>query len=206
MPKSLSTVDSNNIAVKNVVFENLSAAPSSPIKGRVYFDTVLNVLRSWNGTVWVSLVPLVGAFANKGNWNASTNTPALVSGVGNNGDIYTINVAGTTTLDGVSNFAIGDEIFFDGTLWQHIDNTIYVTSTQLATKTGKFATDIGDNSATSIVVTHNLNTRDILIRLRNNSAPFDFQEPDFQATTVNTATLLFSTAPTAAQYRAIVVG
>jgi len=32
----------------------LAAAPSSPVAGQMYFDTVANVLYWWNGTAWVS--------------------------------------------------------------------------------------------------------------------------------------------------------
>jgi hypothetical protein len=31
----------------------LAAAPSSPVVGEEYYDTVKNVLRWWNGTMWV---------------------------------------------------------------------------------------------------------------------------------------------------------
>lgn len=53
----------------------------------------------------------------KGEWNANTNTPTLTSGVGTAGDYYRVSVAGTTNLDGVSSWALGDEAFFDGTDW-----------------------------------------------------------------------------------------
>ena len=45
-------------------------------------------------------------------WNALTNTPRLVSGVGEPGTRYQVSVSGTTTLDGVSSWAAGDIVEF----------------------------------------------------------------------------------------------
>lgn len=70
----------------------------------------------------------------------------------------------------------------------------------------KYSANIGDNSTTSIVVTHNLNTKAILVTLVNNSSPYDFQYPDIQATTVNTCTLVFAVAPTTNQFTVVVAG
>jgi hypothetical protein len=47
-----------------------------------------------------------------GTWNASTNSPALTSGTGTAGAIYKVATAGTTTLDGISNWNIGDAAVF----------------------------------------------------------------------------------------------
>jgi hypothetical protein len=71
----------------------------------------------------------------------------------------------------------------------------------------KAAADIGDGSATSITVTHNLNTRDLCgVWLRNNSSPYDAFLADVESTTINTVTIRFASAPTAAQYRAVISG
>ena len=47
---------------------------------------------------------LVGAVVYQGVWNASTNTPALASGVGTKGSYYKVSVAGTTSIDGVASW------------------------------------------------------------------------------------------------------
>jgi len=70
----------------------------------------------------------------------------------------------------------------------------------------KYAVAIGDGSATSITVTHNLNTRDVTVGVYSSTSTYDEVECDIQHTTVNTVTLLFSVAPTAGQYRAVVHG
>lgn len=64
----------------------------------------------------------------KGTWNANTNSPSLSSGVGTNGDYYVVNVAGSTNLDGITDWQIGDWAIFNGTVWQKIDQSNTVTS------------------------------------------------------------------------------
>lgn len=64
-----------------------------------------------NGRVPYSQLP-ESAMEFKGTWNASTNTPTLVHGVGTNGDFYVVSVGGT--WDGMT-FDDGDRILFDGT-------------------------------------------------------------------------------------------
>ena len=64
---------------------------------------------------------LVGAMNYQGTWNASTNTPALASGTGTKGYYYKVSTAGTTSLDGVASWNVGDSAVFDGTTWDKID-------------------------------------------------------------------------------------
>ena len=59
----------------------------------------------------------------KGTWNASTNTPTLTSSVGTNGDYYVVSVAGSTNLNGISDWQPGDWVIFNGTVWQKIDQS-----------------------------------------------------------------------------------
>ena len=70
----------------------------------------------------------IGALVYKGTWNASANTPTLTSGVGNKGDYYYVSVAGSTNLDGITDWQVGDLALFNGTAWQKIDNTDAVQS------------------------------------------------------------------------------
>ena len=57
----------------------------------------------------------------QGSWNASTNTPSLASSVGTNGEFYIVSVAGTTDLNGITNWGIGDWAIFNGTVWQRVE-------------------------------------------------------------------------------------
>lgn len=84
---------------------------------------------------------LIGSSVYQGTWNAATNTPALTSGFGTRGYYYIVNVAGTTNLDGITDWFVGDWVIFDGTAWQQVDNTDSVTSVNGQTGAVSLTTD-----------------------------------------------------------------
>lgn len=67
----------------------------------------------------------------------------------------------------------------------------------------KFTTMIGDGAAKQIVVSHNLDTRDILINLYEGN---DLVIADVQITTVNSITIVFSEAPSAGAIKVVIAG
>jgi hypothetical protein len=71
---------------------------------------------------------VAGGLDYQGTWDASTNTPTLASGVGINGYYYITATAGSTNLDGITDWQIGDWLLFNGTVWQKIDQSNLVTS------------------------------------------------------------------------------
>lgn len=70
--------------------------------------------------------------------------------------------------------------------------------------TSKYTEAIG--GSTSIVVTHNLNSRDLAVTLRESGSPYAQVIADIEFTTVNTITVKFAVAPSAGQYTITVVG
>ena len=70
----------------------------------------------------------------------------------------------------------------------------------------KYVTNVGDGSATSYTLTHNLNTRDVTVQMFENASPYSQIEADVEHTTTTTVTVRFAVAPTNAQYRAVIVG
>lgn len=66
----------------------------------------------------------IGALNYKGTWNASTNSPALASGVGTKGDYYVVSVAGSTNLDGITTWYVGDWAAFNGSVWQRLEGGV----------------------------------------------------------------------------------
>ena len=80
------------------------------------------------GKVQNQINGLIGGSIYQGTWNASTNTPTLASGVGTKGYYYIVSVAGTTNLDGITDWNVGDWAIYDGTAWQQVDNTDAVVS------------------------------------------------------------------------------
>ena len=70
-----------------------------------------------NGKILVSQLPN-SVMEFKGVWNAATNTPTLVNGTGNAGDVWLCNVAGTVDFGaGPIAFAVGDYAVYTGTVW-----------------------------------------------------------------------------------------
>ena len=85
-----------------------------------------------------SIVNAIGALNYAGTWDASTNTPTLVSSVGTKGDYYVVSVAGSTNLNGETNWGVGDWAAFNGSVWQKVDggstgNFTTINVTTLAT-------------------------------------------------------------------------
>jgi len=68
-----------------------------------------------------SITNAIGALNFQGTWNASTNSPALASSVGTKGDYYVVGTAGSTTLNGISNWGVGDLATFNGSVWQRVE-------------------------------------------------------------------------------------
>ena len=71
---------------------------------------------------------ITGAVTYEGTWNASTNTPTLVSSVGTKGEYYVVSVSGSTNLNGITDWVAGDWAIFNGTAWEKVDNTESVIS------------------------------------------------------------------------------
>jgi hypothetical protein len=91
----------------------------------------------------------------QGAWNALINDPTLTDGVGVNGHFYVVDVPGTTSLDGNTDWQIGDWALFSGVtgaggFWDKIDNTQSLTGTGTAnTLTMWTDTDVVGNSLVS---------------------------------------------------------
>jgi hypothetical protein len=77
-----------------------------------------------------------GTLTYQGTWNANTNSPTLTSSVGTLNNYYVVSTAGSTNLDGITDWAIGDWAIFNGTVWQKIDNSEITYVSNVATGTG----------------------------------------------------------------------
>jgi len=83
-----------------------------------------------------------GALIYIGTWNASTNSPALASGVGTTGNYYIVSTSGTTNLDGNNEWAVGDWAVFSDLpvdVWQKIDNTSVLSGAGTGAQLSKWA-------------------------------------------------------------------
>jgi hypothetical protein len=143
----LTALADTNIAISNTQVSGLGSAALLTAGAAGGVATL-----DGGGTVPTSQLPaaVLGALKYQGTWNASTNTPTLASGVGTQGYYYVVSVAGTTNLDGITTWAVGDWAIYSGTEWQKIDNTDAVTSVNGYTGTVVLSyTDVGATPATS---------------------------------------------------------
>lgn len=97
-------------------------------------------------------------------------------------------------------------------LWETLDGTKLLTVCDALGNlyeigAATFTDDIGNNIDSNIVVNHGLGTRDVIVQVHRNVAPFDEIEVDVEKTSVDDVTLDFgTTVPTAGEFRIIVAG
>jgi hypothetical protein len=108
------SVTLSNTAVIGKVLTGLNVTGGTVIST----DTILAAF----GKVQNQINGLIGGSIFQGTWDASTNTPALASSVGTNGHYYIVSVAGSTNLNGITDWKVGDWAIFAGTAWQKVDN------------------------------------------------------------------------------------
>ncbi len=80
---------------------------------------------------WIKLPSLTLAGVDQGDWNASTNSPALASGVGTTGHFYRVSVSGNTSLDSIATWVAGQYLQFDGTDWVRRAPVFFETETDV---------------------------------------------------------------------------
>jgi hypothetical protein len=81
-------------------------------------------------------------------------------------------------------------------------NDIAIDTTVVARK---FAASVGNGAATSFVLTHSFNNRDVTVTVYD-AATYAEVFTDVAHSTVNTVTVAFAEAPTTDQYRVVIVG
>lgn len=140
LPTGKAVLDANAVLQSNI--ENVTADLAQEIIDRTAADALkisltekaqalgVATLDSSGTLVW-SQVPqaLLGATVYQGFWNASTNVPTIpTSSTANKGQYYIVNVAGSTNIDGITDWKVGDWIISNGTYWGKVDNTDSVIS------------------------------------------------------------------------------
>jgi len=107
-----------------------------------------------------------------------------------------IKLATTSGLNLTSDLAVGA-----GNGISVLTNTVAIDTSVVVSK---YSTNVGDGSATSYTITHNLGTRDVIVSVYEASGSYAEVICDVNHATTTTITLLFSVAPTLNQYRVVV--
>lgn len=112
--------------------------------------------------------------------------------------------SGSTTTAGAGLTSSGSTM----NIGANADNSITVNADDIqvngAVVVKKYSTNVGDGSSTSITVTHNLGTKDVIVQVYDLTTPYAQLFCDVLMTTTNTVTLGFAVAPTTAQFRCVV--
>jgi len=103
-----------------------------------------------NGTS-TSWATITGSLSYQGTWNASTNSPTLTSSIGTQNNYYIVGTSGSTNLNGITDWVVGDWLIFNGSVWQKIDTTDLVVS--VAGRTGAITLTTADVSGLGTIAT-----------------------------------------------------
>lgn len=129
-------------------------------------------------------------------------------------------VVGTTAITytqftGLGQVTAGDGLTKTGNVLNAVGGTgIAITADSIAvdraTNGAKvaqiWAESIGDGSATSYTVTHNLGSKDVAVTIFDNASPFAEVFADVEHTSSTAVTVKFAVAPTSNKYRVVVFG
>ena len=149
---TMSTQDASNISVTGGSISGVTVSGYIPTSAEGVANGVATL--DSGGQIPLSQIPPLGDLNYQGTWNATTNTPTLTSSTGTKGYYYVVSVAGTTNLNGITDWQINDWAVFNGSVWQKIDNTDSVTSVNGYTGTVVLTqTDISGTVPTSRTIT-----------------------------------------------------
>ena len=149
---TMSTQDASNISVTGGSISGVTVSGYIPTSAEGVANGVATL--DSGGQIPLSQIPPLGDLNYQGTWNATTNTPTLISSTGTKGYYYVVSVAGTTNLNGITDWQINDWAVFNGSVWQKIDNTDSVTSVNGYTGTVVLTqTDISGTVPTSRTIT-----------------------------------------------------
>lgn len=106
--------------------------------------------------------------------------------------------------ESVSNTKMGQVLRSATGEWQRFWSTSWGAWTSMASTIRKVSALVG--GATSVPITHNLGTRDVMVELYTTATPWDTVVADVRRTDTNTVTFGFAVAPSAGQYTAVIIG
>lgn len=235
-------INLNKNELQNAVIQNLAADPSNAIAGQIYYNTVVDKYKYYDGTEWKEICegtnyaplnsPAFTGTPTAPTASAGTNTTQIATtefvqtAIGDlsgamkfKGTIGTNGTAGTTLP--TTDVEIGDtyKIITDGTYAGQAAKVgdmfiaTAITPTWAYVPSGddaglnKYAGLItGDSSTSSFTLTHNLNSRDVIVNVYDAST-YEEVVVDIVKTTTNSITITFANAPTTGtNYNVVVIG
>ena len=135
----------------NLISLNSTTKLGGPIQDSTGTLGNVNQILLSNGTGNLSWQNYAAGLTYQGVWNANTNNPTLIGGTGINGHFYIVDVAGSTNLDGITDWKVGDWAVFVESgatdTWQKIDNSSELTGSGTVNTLAMFTADkvLGDS-------------------------------------------------------------
>lgn len=185
----------------------------------------LDAAKITTGTFALALMPTITVpYGGTGLTSVTANSYVKGNGTGNLIQRTYAEVKTDLALNNVENVALSSwagsaNITTLGTVttgtWAATDVAILHGGTGASTVAGaktnlgfmtRYSAAVGNNSATSILVTHNLGTRDVQVYVYETATPYARVFCDVEHTTTNSVTLGFSVAPAASEFTVVVIG
>ena len=133
------TVNANDVAVDvddttiQIVSSEVAAKTAAVVNGGTALATGDQIYDFVTGQI----ANIPSGLSFEGNWNANTDTPDLSGATPDNGQFWIVSVAGSTNLDGITDWKVGDWAIYvstgagaDG--WQKVDNTSTLSGSGVA--------------------------------------------------------------------------
>jgi len=84
----------------------------------------------------------LGVLDYKGTWDAGVNSPNLATSPPKKGHYYIVSAAGSTNLDGISTWEVGDWVIHNGQNWQKMDAADKAKTSQLETSINSLSSTV----------------------------------------------------------------
>ena len=133
------TVNANDIAVDvdDITIEIVGGEVAAKTAAVANAGTALATGDQIYDFVTGQIANIPSGLAFEGNWNANTDSPDLSGATPDNGQFWIVSVAGSTNLDGITDWKVGDWAIYvstgagtDG--WQKVDNTSTLSGSGVA--------------------------------------------------------------------------
>lgn len=89
--------------------------------------------------------------------------------------------------------------------WEQTFGSVEATQVT-ATIASKVSATIGNDSAVNFTITHNLNSRDLIVNIRETAADYELVQADVEFTTLDTITVRFAVKPAVNEYTVTIIG
>lgn len=181
--------------------------------GKIYVDLPTNKTYRWSGTAYVVISDTIAlgetaSTAYRGDrgkiaYDHSQSTHARTDAT----KVEKCTTNGNVKINGTDTVVYTHPSTHEASMITQDATHRFATDTEKAAwnaKPKKYSADVP--ASASAAITHNLNTQDVTVTVREKASPYNVVFCDVQVTGVNVVTLLFATAPAAGKYRVTVTG